>query len=81
MAMYAISTMPLIQHLNHSVQQVWYADDATAGGELYPLLNWWNKLNETGHLYGYFVNPTKTWLIVKEEHVSSATDLFHKEGI
>lgn len=36
-AMYAISTMPLIQRLNHSVQQVWYADDATAGGELYSL--------------------------------------------
>ena len=37
MAMYAISTMPLIQCLNHSVQQVRYADDATAGGELYSL--------------------------------------------
>ena len=32
MAMYAISTLPFIQHLTHSVQQVWYADDATAGG-------------------------------------------------
>ena len=30
MAMYAISTMPVIQCLNHPVQQVWYADDATA---------------------------------------------------
>ena len=30
MAMYAISTMPVIQCLNHSVQQVWCADDATA---------------------------------------------------
>ena len=25
---------PLIQHLNHSVQHVWYSDDATAGDEL-----------------------------------------------
>ena len=42
MAMYAISTLPLIQHLTHSVQQVWYADDATAGGELHSLRHWWN---------------------------------------
>jgi len=27
-------------------------------------------------LYGYFVNPNKTWLIIEEEHMSSATDLF-----
>ena len=45
------------------------------------LRNWWNQLKEIGPLYGYFVNPTKTWLIVKEEHMSSATYLFHKEGI
>ena len=57
--------MPLIQRLNHSVQQVRYADDATAG-ELYTLRSWWNKLKEIDPLYGYFVNPTKTWLIVKE---------------
>ena len=37
MAMYAICTLPLIQRLNQSVQQVWYADDATAGGELHSL--------------------------------------------
>ena len=81
MAMYAISTIPLIQRLNHSVQEVWYADDATAGGELYSLRNWWNKPKEIGPLYGYFINLTNTWLVVKEEHMSSATDLFHKEGI
>ena len=32
-------------------------------------------------IWVYFVNRTKTWLIVKKEHMSSATDLFHKEGI
>lgn len=79
--MYAISTLPLIQRLNQSVQQVWYADDATAGGELYSLRHWWNMLREIGPMYGYFVNPTKTWLIVKEEHMTSATDLFLNEGI
>ena len=46
MAMYAISTLPLIQRLNQSVQQVWYANDATAGGELHSLRHWWNMLRE-----------------------------------
>ena len=32
-------------------------------------------------MYGYFVNPTKTWLNVKEEHMTSATDLILNEGI
>ena len=31
--------------------------------------------------YGYFVNPTKSWLIVKEAHMSSATDCFQDEGV
>ncbi len=81
MAMYTISTLPLIRRLNQSIQQVWYADDATAGGQLHPLREWWNALREIGPEYGYFVNPTKSWLIVKEAHMSSATDLFQHEGI
>ena len=38
-------------------------------------------LREIGPMYGYFVNPTKTWLIVKEEDMTPATDLFLNEGI
>ena len=34
-AAYAIRTLPLIHQLSEeSVKQVWYADDATAGGQL-----------------------------------------------
>ena len=80
MAMYAISTMPLIRRLIQSIQQVWYADNATAGGRLHPLRVWWNTLKEIGPEYGYFVNPTKSWLIVREEHMPSATDLFQREA-
>ena len=60
MAMYAIGTLPLIRRLNQKIQQVWYADDTTAGGQLLPLREWWNVLREIGPEYGYFVNPTKS---------------------
>ena len=41
MAMYALAVTPLIRSLRQSqpdVSQVWYADDATAGGKLVSLL-------------------------------------------
>ena len=81
MAMYAISTLPLIRRLDQSIQQVWYANDATAGGQLHSLLHRWNRLREIGPDYGYYVNPSKTWLIVEEEHLSSATKPFQEEGV
>ena len=31
--------------------------------------------------YGYFANPSKTWLIVKPEHLSYATRIFHDSGV
>ena len=31
MAMYALSLVPLVRHLQPLCKQVWYADDATAG--------------------------------------------------
>ena len=43
MAMYAIAITPLINHLHQfqpDISQVWYADDATAAGQLEPLLQW-----------------------------------------
>ena len=46
MAMYAISTIPLIQSLKtDTVTQVWYADDASAGGSLLKLRQWWDKFD------------------------------------
>ena len=39
----------------------------------------WEKSGQT--IYGYYVNPSKTWLIVEEEHLSSATKLFQEEGV
>ena len=71
MAIYALATLPLINLAKLSTgnaTQCWIADDAGAGGKLQYLFNWWCVLAEKGPLYGYFVNPPKTCLVVKDCH-------------
>ena len=84
MAIYALATLPLINLAKLSAgnaTRCWFADDAGAGGKLQDLFNWWCVLAEKGPLYGYFVNPTKTWLVVKDCRFVSATALFQNSGI
>ena len=57
----------------NKLKQVLYADDATAGGKLYHLYSWWNQLLRCGPDYGYHANASKTWLVVKQEHLPLAT--------
>jgi len=63
MAMYALSTVPLINKLEGLATQVWFADDA---GSLVDLLNWWKQLSTLGPGYGYYANAAKSWFVVKE---------------
>ena len=82
MAMYAIGTTPLIHRLlTEDVRQAWFADDASAAGALHALRRWWDRLIEIGPEYGYFPNASKTWLIVKEESLSHAQDVFCGSGV
>ena len=77
MAMYVIATVPLIEKLQSTnIKHVWYADDATAGGTLLNLKTWWTILSSSGPSFGYFVNPGKTWLIVKPQCERDAKELF-----
>jgi len=71
MAMYYISVTPLIHSLNDPcICQVWFADDATAGGTLSGLHEWWIKIQSLGEAYGYYPNASKTWLVVKSEFLA-----------
>lgn len=81
MAMYALGTLPLILKLQNDVTQAWYADDATAGGEITGLRRWWEKLEAIGPQYGYHPNPNKTWLVVKPEHLPAAEEQFQETGV
>ena len=69
MAFYSISTCPIIEELKNTsnASQVWYADDCTGGGTLDELKDWWLNLCNIGPQYGYYPNPSKTVLIVKDQ--------------
>ena len=56
MFMYAIGTLPLIRSLHNPSlwTQVWYADDASAGGSLRDILDWFSLLCSRGPAFGYF---------------------------
>ena len=61
MAMYAVAITPLIHRVaNENMKQVWFADDASAGGRLEYLKNWWDNISQIGPEYGYFPNASKT---------------------
>ena len=82
MAMYAIAITPLIRQLeDDAIKQVWYADDAAAGGKLAPLKAWWNHVVNQGPDYGYHPNASKTWLIVKESKLEEASKIFRDTGV
>ena len=81
MAMYALGTLPLILKLQEDIAQAWYADDAMARGELTGLRTWWDKLGATGSQYDYHPNPSKTWLVVKPEHLPAAEEQFQDTGV
>ena len=81
MAMYTIGTLPLIHRLQGPVAQVWYADDASAGGSVTGLRRWWDVLQSSGPLFGYYPNPSKTWLIVKPEHLQNVETQFQGTGV
>ena len=60
MAMYALSAVPLINKCQNALStkdlpqamQVWYADDAPAGGDLKPICKFWDILVQHGPAYG-----------------------------
>ena len=77
MAMYAIAVNPLIHRLKcDTTKQIWFADDATAGGKINNLREWWDCLTKVGPDFGYFPNASKTWLIVKEGYKDEAVSTF-----
>ena len=76
MSMYTIMMVPLTKEFHGICKQVWFADDATAGGKLAHLHTWWLALAEKGPKYGYFPKASKSWLIVKESLLEEAQVLF-----
>lgn len=83
MPMYALATIPLINHLSSvpNAKQVWYADDASAAGHLSSLRSWWDRVQSSGPDFGYHANASKTWLITKEAYLPQAKELFKDTSV
>ncbi len=67
MAFYGLSTKPIVDLLHtqvSTVSQVWLADDATGAGKLEGLKSWWDVIQKEGVRYGYFVKPSKSWIVL-----------------
>ena len=45
------------------------------------LRSWWDRIVALGSGYGYFANPSKTWLVVKPEYHMLAVDIFNGTGV
>ena len=45
------------------------------------LHSWWDRLTTKGPSYGYFVNPSKTWLVTKDLHLQNAVKTFAGSGV
>ena len=65
MAMYALAIAPLMKKCANESTQIWYVDDAAAGGSIYAISSWWKKLVENGPQFGYFPKASKPSVIVK----------------
>ena len=77
MPWYSINTSTIIQSLRLSspdVKQVWLADDSAGGGTIASLYSWYRSLCEEGMKYGYHVNGSKSWLIVKSQLLASEAE-------
>ena len=82
MPMYALGTVPLIREAAAAgAMQSWYADDATSAGALRRMRTWWSILVDRGTRYGYDINPSKSVLLVKPQHLALATELFATTGV
>ena len=83
MGAYALGVTPLIHSLNefifineHRSKEVAFADDFTVAGKASEIKAYWDILQQQGLLFGYFPKPSKSYLIVKEQHLNKAVDVF-----
>ena len=74
MPWYSLNTVLTIQQLRHlvpEVHQVWLADDVSAEGKMSSLHKWYDHLKVEAVKNGYYVNSSKSWLIVKSAEIES----------
>ena len=97
MPMYAIGITPLLKLLKkppdphnadanqseyeNNTKHAAFADDLGGAGKLVEVRQWWDNVRHYGPMLGYYPNPSKSWLVVKDEEYNSATEIFQGTGV
>ena len=83
MGAYALGVTLLIHFLSefsfineHRSKEVAFTDDFTVAGKASEIKAYWDILQQQGPLFGYFPKPSKSYLIVKEQHYNKVVDVF-----
>ena len=80
---YGVSLLPLLRKLNdpNKVLQNWYADDSAAITKLKKLEISLKNLIEEGPAFGYFPEPSKSFVVVDKQYAEEAHHIFDKYSI
>ena len=85
MPFYALGISILLERLkliSPTTSQVSLADDITGAGKILDLRIWWDTVISEGKKFGYYVNQSKTWLIIKNPNsFDHAQNIFKDAGI
>ena len=83
MPVYAVGLTTLLPLIKSTIEvkHVAYADDLGGLGKLIEIRSWWDNVCKFGPLLGYYPEPSKSWLIVKEELAADAMQIFHDTEI
>ena len=80
-AIYAIGITPILDMMlvamqNDRSKMVEFKNYVTASRNLEARRRWWDILMQISQNYGYYPQPTKSWLIIKEKKVKEAVRVF-----
>ena len=88
MGAYALGILSLLQFLldfisvnELNAKEVALADGFTVAGKLSSIKHYWSQLTSIGPKYGYFPKASKSYLIVREDQLPTATALLDNSSI
>ena len=81
MPMYAVSITPLLNKIKNGdtndIKHAAFVDDISGAGKIGELRKWWENITTHCPLLGYYPNPDKSWLVVKQQLFDKATEQFN----